>query len=133
MEKQMKIGKSLTESVNIAKFIKAIERLPSDKPQIRPGIWYKTQKQHWLGWLKEYHGPGAYGRNSRIQRDAEFAYNHIVNYKMLTWIAKAAGVSPELVRKAEVTSARAKTLMGKSAAVRKLVPWQLLRAALFRH
>lgn len=24
----------------------------------RNGVWYATQKQHWLGWLKEYDGPG---------------------------------------------------------------------------
>ena len=23
------------------------------------GVWYKSQKEHWLGWLSEYDGPGA--------------------------------------------------------------------------
>jgi len=39
-------------------------------------VWYQSQKEHWRGWLAEYHGPGYYGRkNSR--RTAEFVYNHI--------------------------------------------------------
>jgi hypothetical protein len=41
----------------------------------RNKVWYSTQKEHWLGWLKEYDGPGYYGRKKR-HRSAEFAYNH---------------------------------------------------------
>ncbi|MBR0405923.1 MAG: hypothetical protein IJI68_12125, partial [Eggerthellaceae bacterium] len=22
------------------------------------GVWYRSQKEHWLGWLSEYDGPG---------------------------------------------------------------------------
>ena len=50
---------------------------------VRSGIWnrrrasYATQKEHWLGWLSEYNGPGYYGRKSS-HRSAEFVYNHIV-------------------------------------------------------
>jgi hypothetical protein len=40
----------------------------------------------------EYDGPGAYGRIAGKQRDARFAYNHIVEPKMLLWLIKAAGV-----------------------------------------
>ena len=118
-------------SVSIAKFIRAIRALPSDKPQIRPGIWYKTQKQHWLGWLGEYHGPGAYGRTGAGKHDAQFAYNHIVCVQMLLWIIEAAKVNPELVRRARRSAAGATSLTQKSAAVRKHVPWQELSKALF--
>jgi hypothetical protein len=118
--------------VSIAKFIRAIRALPSGKPQDTPGKWYKTQKEHWLGWLGAYHGPGAYGRKNKQLHDAEFAYNHIVEVKMLTWLIEAAGIAPELVRKACRSSAAATSLPQKSAAVRKHVPWHELCKALFR-
>src|SRR5262245_11407403 len=58
-------------NVTVAALRRAISRLPSDKPVVTPGKWYKTQKEHWLGWLSEYHGPGAYGRRADTRRDAK--------------------------------------------------------------
>lgn len=118
-------------SVSIAKFRRAIAALPADKPRVTPGKWYRTQKEHWLGWLREYHGPGAYGRIHGSRRDARFAYNHIVEVKMLLWLIKAAGVAPALINKARRGAAAASTLCGKSAAVRRHVPWTKLSVALF--
>jgi hypothetical protein len=120
------------ESISIARFIRAIRSLPSDEPKYTPGKWYKTQKEHWLGWLSEYHGPGAYGRTGKTRRDAKFAYNHIVEVKMLTWLIEAAGVSPELVRRAKRSAAAGSSLAQKAAAVRRHVPWDELQRALFR-
>ena len=57
------------------------------------GVWYTSQKEHWLGWLSEYDGPGAYNRKSWKGRSAEFVYNHIGCPPMLLWLAEAAGVS----------------------------------------
>jgi len=37
------------------------------------GAWYRSQKQHWLGWLTEYSGPGAYGKQSDKTLSAELA------------------------------------------------------------
>jgi hypothetical protein len=50
-----------TPSISIEQFVAAIEKLPEDEPRDRDGVWYRTQKEHWLGWLSQYHGPGAYG------------------------------------------------------------------------
>src|SRR5450755_1981595 len=52
------------------------------------GVWYRSQKEHWLGWLSEYDGPGAYGRTNS-NRSAEFTYNHINCAQMLFWLAEA--------------------------------------------
>jgi hypothetical protein len=41
------------------------------------GAWYTSEKEHWMGWLAEYDGPGAYGRQSDQRCDARFVYNHI--------------------------------------------------------
>src|SRR5712691_3569246 len=48
------------DPVSIGRFIRAIKQLPSDRPVEDRRKWYKTQKEHWLGWLGDYHGPGAY-------------------------------------------------------------------------
>lgn len=118
--------------ISIATLAAAIRALPSDKPKVTPGKWYKTQKEHWLGWLQEYHGPGAYGRTGPAKsRDARFAYNHIVEVKMLLWLIEAAGVPRSSVAKARSAAARVSSLSRKSAAVREHVPWETLYASLF--
>jgi hypothetical protein len=101
---------------------KRISRLPADKPQRAAGKWYSTQKEHWLGWLGEYDGPGAYGRVVGQQRDAKFTYNHIVEWKTLTWLAEASGVDPKLVRRARRVANTTKAKQSGAAAVRRLIP-----------
>jgi hypothetical protein len=32
--------------------------------EVREKIKYSSQKQHWIGWLSEYHGPKYYGRKT---------------------------------------------------------------------
>ena len=121
----------MTKEISIKQFIEAIEKLPSDKPHNDPGKWYKTQREHWLGWLSHYHGPVAYGRQVGKERDAKFAYNHIVEYKMLLWLISAAGVKKDLVESAQASCNRASTMQQKSAAIRKHVPWEEVVIALW--
>jgi hypothetical protein len=118
-------------TTSIATFIAAIKSLPSDEPEVRPKVWYTTQKQHWLGWLSEYHGPGAYGRRSQTRRDAEFAFNHIVEVAMLLWLIEASAVDSGLVAAARKAATKGKSLNQKSAAVRRVVPWSVVFAALW--
>ena len=113
-----------------AAFVRAIRRLPPDSPVDQPGIWYRTQKQHWLDWLGEYHGPGAYGRSTKLRRDAAFAYNHIVESKMLLWLIKAARVERPRLTLARRAAGRVKSMASKSGAVRRVVPWVALEQAL---
>jgi hypothetical protein len=93
-------------------------------------VWYSTQKEHWLGWLKEYGGPGYYARKD-WNRDAEFVYNHIVCPPMVLWLGEASGISPILVRKAKKAAHFAQpTLPAQSAAIRKVIPWDLVEVCL---
>ncbi len=121
---------TMPESISIAEFRRAIERLPSDQPRSQPGVWYQTQKEHWLGWLHEYEGPGAYGRKPNQSRDAKFAYNHIVCPEMLLWLIQAAGVKQELVTAAQNAAATGTTMMQSAGAIRKQVSWSEVSAAL---
>jgi hypothetical protein len=75
--------------------------LHGDRPRT---VWYKSQKQHWLGWLRGYDGPGAYGRKD-WHRSAEFVYNHICCPSMVLWLGDASGVP-----KATVANAKAAVL-----------------------
>ena len=112
-------------------FIQAISALPSDEPiaSRHPAYNnYRTQKEHWLGWLNPNSGTGTYPRKSGPNRDARFVYNHIVEPKMLLWLIAAAGVRQNLLQAAEQAAESAKK--GKSAAIRRIVPWPEVVAAL---
>jgi hypothetical protein len=122
----------MTREITIEQLRNAIKKLPSDEPKDQPGIWYKTQKEHWLGWLKEYRGSGAYGRKGGNNQEARFAYNHIVEYHMLTWIIDAAGVEPKLVKKAKLVIDDNKTMQANAGAVRKIVPWEMVEDAIWK-
>ena len=120
-----------TQPASIPRFIAAIRKLPEDKPVVTPGKWYRTQKEHWLGWLSDYGGPGAYRRKGGSHQDARFAYNHIVEPKMLLWLISAAGIDTRLVSEAKRAAAAGTTMAGQSAAVRKAAPWDVVAASLW--
>ena len=116
--------------MTIAQLRKAILLLHQDEQSVQPGKWYRSQKEHWLGWLREYHTSGAYGRQTKIRRDAEYAYNHIVEWRMLVYLAWALGVENRLVSSARRSAERAGSMQSGAAAVRKLIPWSLVEPRL---
>jgi hypothetical protein len=122
---------ALVPRITVKQFSSAIRRLPSDRPREEPGMWYLTQKEHWLRWLGEYNSRGAYGRLPGRNRDARSAYNHAVNPKMLLWLIPAAGVKPQLVRAMRRASASVKSMPRQSGAIRRQVPWNIVAAALW--
>jgi hypothetical protein len=92
--------------------------------------WYTSQKEHWLGWLAEYHGPGYYGRK-RSNRSAEFVYNHIACPPMVLWLGEASGVRKATVIKAKRAALSAKAYFpAQCAAIRKIIPWELIKVRL---
>jgi len=105
-----------------------IERLPADKavPSGTQGYSrYHTQKAHWLGWLTKK--PGAkYFRQDAPKRGAKFVYNHIMEPKMLLWLISASGLQIEIVEQAKEASLNKKSMASSCAAIRKVVPWQIL-------
>lgn len=121
----------MTSQISIKAFIAAINKLPADKPSYQADVWYETQKQHWLGWLDQYHTEGAYGRDSSKKRDASFAYNHIVNWQMLEWLMRAAGVDEALVAQAQRAALKGNRLQEKAAAIRRVVPWETMVSVLW--
>lgn len=120
----------MEESLSILDLLIAISRLPEDRPANSSGKWYRTQKEHWIGWLFEYNGPGAYGRHTQQGRDAKFVYNHVVEPRMLLYLAKAAGVSRGRVLAARKKLGGGRSLMQQAAEIRRLLPWELVAKAL---
>lgn len=113
--------------------IRAIEALPPDNPvPLRtPGYnRYTTQKAHWLGWLDPTAKTGTYPRASGNERGARNVYNRIVEPKMLLWLISASGVKKDLVESARAAAANDASMPTRAAAVRKLVPWEEVKAAL---
>src|SRR3984885_4841301 len=92
---------------------------------------YRSQKEHWRGWLSEYDGPGAYGRKTSVVRSAEFAYNHVVCPPMVLWLGEASGVKTSLIMQAKKSALGAsRKLQGKCAAIRRIVPWSKIEESL---
>lgn len=110
-------------SISIPEFISMINKLPEDEPRTRKGIWYRSQKQHWTGWLNQYEGPGAYNRKGGPGRDAKYAYNHIVCPNMPLYLAVALGSSLEKIQAAHDAYLNETSLMAQVGAVRKVFPW----------
>jgi hypothetical protein len=117
-------------TMTVTQLLRTIRQLPSDSPKDDPRVWYRTQKEHWLGWLSEYHGPGAYGRKVGPLRDAKYAYNHVVNSKMLVYLIEAAGLEHARVLAARRAERAATSMPAKSGAVRRVVPWETVARAL---
>lgn len=85
--------------------------------------WYRHQKEHLQGWLSEYGGGGAYGRQQG-SNDPRLAYNRFQCAPGLIWLAEALGEDADVVRRA-ITAAQAAPKRGASqcAAVRSVIPW----------
>jgi len=116
--------------ITIKEFIKAINSLPEDEKKEQEGVWYLSQKEHWLGWLDDYLGPGAYGRKN-WNRDAKFAYNHVVCPELLLYLVRAIPLQPDQVEAAEIAYKSGSTFMAKAGAIRKIVPWSDIYRALW--
>ena len=100
-----------------------LEREIARRNPHRPKPWYRSQKQHWLGWLAGYNGPGFY-RRARWDRSAGYVYNHIQCPPMLLWLAEASGVSRARIQRAKAAALVAGIHHGpSSAALRSHVPW----------
>jgi hypothetical protein len=106
-------------------------RWASDAGEKERPVWYTSQKEHWLGWLSEYDGLGAYGRKPGSGRDAKFVYNHINNAAMLMWLAEASGLPEATVVVAQRAALDAgPNFASTCAGVRRVIPFAAVEGAL---
>lgn len=111
----------------------AIRQLPADEavPAKTQGYnQYRTQKDHWLGWLNPDAGAGTYPHSTGANVTARMVYNRIGEPKMLLWLASASGAASELVTQARQAADQVVPLASQCAAVRKVLPWRVLAEAL---
>jgi hypothetical protein len=120
---------------SIVWLIQVIQALPSAPPVPlgTPGYnQYSTQKAHWLGWLAPSAGTGSYPRSEAPNRNAKYVYNHIVEPKLLLWLIAASGIDAATVAAAQKAAASALKMPSQAAAIRRIVPWDLLCEQLVR-
>jgi HNH endonuclease len=83
-------------------------------------------KEGWLGWLKEYDGPGFYGRKNP-DRSARFIFNSINSASMIIWLAEAIGIEDRLLKRAlKAADINGYNKQRQAAAVRAVIPWELV-------
>jgi hypothetical protein len=114
-------------------FVEAIHRLPSDEPVAprTPGYnVYRTQKDHWLGWLQPGNNTGTYARRSGNERGARHVYGQIGEPLMLLWLASAAGVPQATVDRAKAAASTTRNLRSKCGKIRAHIPWTEVVVAL---
>ena len=101
----------------------------------RKAVWYSNQREHWIGWLRQWDGPGAYGRQD-WDRSARYVYQHINNPQMLVWLCEAAAaarpeaLSRQLVEDAANAALSKTSMPGMASAFRHALPWELVESAL---
>ncbi len=92
---------------------------------------YVNQQEHWVGWLSQYSGPGAYGRKGGVNRDAQFSYNHIACPPMLLWLGEASGISKPVLQLAVKDALSAnKSFLSQCSAIRRVIPWEDIESKL---
>lgn len=114
---------------------RSIKTLPASQPETeklesclerrrrrQPTTWYADQREHWLGWLADYDGPGAYRRQS-WGRSAAYVYNHVRCAPMLLWLAEASGCPKEAVRRAARRALTQQNEGSQCAAIRSVLAW----------
>ena len=112
-------GRFSPEADALLKFLK--EQFPK-KPS------KDDHRARWLQWLANYDGPGHYKRSNWDTGDAKVVYNRLQSPPMLLWLAEVLQVPAAFLQEASnaAKEANRKTLASKSAAIRKVIPWQMI-------
>ena len=87
--------------VLIPDFVQYLERLeahPAAAERYEPdwqhtGVWYRSQKQHVIGWMRNQmnHGGETYYHRDNLNISAKTSYNHWNNPGMALWLLAALG------------------------------------------
>ena len=125
-----------TDICSVEWLTEVIRRLPTDAsvPARQQGYNnYRTQKEHWLGWLDLNSTTGSFRRKSGNERGARHVYNQIGEPKMLLWLASSAGVPNELLSAAKRAADDLTNLRSKCGAIRRVLPWDEVASALLHY
>jgi hypothetical protein len=121
-------------SYTIAQFIAVVEDLRKPTPQsdeLPLPAGHASFKSQWIGWLEEYLERGYYDRKNAVD-DAEWAYNHLNNGRMIVWLNEAAGEDPRIVEAAIVAMDDREPRQTEAKFARRVLPWQDVAKLLFK-
>lgn len=91
-------------------------------------VWYTSQKEHLLGWLGDYHTPGAYGRQTP-GKDAKHFYTRFQCVQGLMWLAEALGEDEATLKRAiQEVDAAGRNSAAQCGAFRQVIPWSRIEA-----
>ncbi len=118
-----------------AQLLRRVKALPEFLPISSRIPWardHESHRDHWLKWLEDYSaGIGYYGRKNH-NRDAAYIWSHLQCAGMLIYLAEAAGVETDIVRRAvQIATTAAGNRAAVSAATRRVLPWPRVCRALF--
>ena len=102
------------------------------------GKWYRSQRDHWLGWLVVQE---CRARSMDLAPDAVPArgvWQRLNCSPMMFWLADAAGAAPEALYLARASALAASAINPKDGAphgtmMRRVLPWEIVETALARH
>jgi hypothetical protein len=118
----------------IKQFSAAIKGLSRPTPQsdgLGPPPTHASFKDQWIGWLKEYLTPGYYNRQTFVD-DAQWAYQHLNNGRMIVWLNEAAGEDPRIIQAAIVAMDERDPPQKEAKFARRILPWAGLTTLLFK-
>lgn len=81
----------MRDPISVRTLLGATRKLSPDEPVHNRMKWCLTQHEHWIGWLSEYDGPGANGRDALATR-CEVRVQPQCEPEMLLYLAAATGV-----------------------------------------
>ena len=121
-------------SYTIARVVAVIEGLPERTPQsdelpLPPG--QASFKSQWIGWLEEYLERGYYDRKNAVD-DAQWAYQHLNNGRMIVWLNEAAGGDSRVIGAAIIAMAEREPPQTEAKYARLVLPWDGVAELLFK-
>ena len=128
----------MSEEITSRQMVRVFRRLPEFTPvqeRLDPqrgtsperGTWYRSQKEHMVGWFtgQSTRGAGAYTR-ATPNTSAKTAYNRLQCPPAIVWIAEALGADEATVEQAIAAQLAEKDHRRQSAAVRRVLSWPLV-------
>ncbi|HEX5474091.1 MAG TPA: hypothetical protein VFX12_05445 [Vicinamibacterales bacterium] len=88
-----------------------------------------TPQDVWVGWLREYSGPGHYHRKGSTD-SARAVYNHVKSVPMLAWFCEQVGVPVAKLAEAASAASPVRSKAAQAAAFRRVIPWAEVDARL---
>lgn len=98
------------------------------------GKWYRSQRDHWLGWLVVQECTARKAGLDPASRSARIVWQRLNCSPMMFWLAETAGVNPDSLYRASQAAVAAAHINPKDGAphgkmMREHLPWDVVDSA----